>query len=408
MLALTAILLYNRNMVLQQAGWIVEAQTQLALADQLWPPSSAMSDKYSRWLLGAASLLVRSQDTQPDVSNLATRIRQTEAAVKKRVAVVQHNIDETHRAQAEWAAALQDVNGDPRFKGKLREIEGLVPLRKNPQTLLWEFWHVQSGTRPQLTGERFRIDGESGIVLVLLPAGTFRMGSPREDARAADDERGPDGSQLEVEIREPFFVAAHEMTQGQFFRAMGYNPSFYSRDSGDVLFKDFDSSYPVDQITFPEAADACMRFGLELPTEEEWEYFARAGEQGRWWAGNEEADVAGAGNTADRSHDKHNRPPDPGLGPSSPGIDDGYEHTAPVGSFKPNPWGIFDTIGNLWEWTRTSYARYGGKPPSSDVFVIRGGSWGSSPWFARSATRNRYQGRFRFYSDGFRAIKHLD
>lgn len=78
-----------------------------------------------------------------------------------------------------------------------------------------------------------------------------------------------------------------------------------------------------------------------------------------------------------------------------------YAHTAPVGRFRPNPWGLFDTIGNVCEWTKTLYGPYGA-PASDTRLVIRGGSWGSELRYSRSTTRNKYKPSFRFYSFGFR------
>jgi formylglycine-generating enzyme required for sulfatase activity len=162
------------------------------------------------------------------------------------------------------------------------------------------------------------------------------MGSNLQiDPDAQPDETNSEGKPHTVVLKEAFFVSKYETTQGQYQRIMQDNPSYFSRDSGDARYKSFDQRYPTEQVTCLEAQEMCRRYGVRLPTEEEWEYAARAGTKTKWWCGDSLFAVAGSGNTADQSHGQSGRPPDPGNGPASVLIDDHFENTAPVGSL-PN------------------------------------------------------------------------
>ncbi len=175
-----------------------------------------------------------------------------------------------------------------------------------------------------------------------------------------------------------------------------------------------DPGFPQDDrhpVVCVDAADAeayaawlSARTGLafRLPSEAEWEYACRAGtETARFW-GDSVEDAALYANVADASLVR-------ALGGAADGIfdgDDGFAFTAPVGSFRANPWGLHDMLGNVWEYTagdwRTDYS------PTAALGsgrALRGGSWDDGPVNVRAGTRYRFEGRgagtgFRLVADG--------
>ena len=125
-----------------------------------------------------------------------------------------------------------------------------------------------------------------------------------------------------------------------------------------------------------------------LPTEAQWEYAARAGTSTKYWWGNE----IGINNAVCN------------------GCGDAKKMTAPVGSFAANPFGLFDTVGNVWEWTCSKYEnKYSGEEMlctnDASSYVQRGGSWDDEADWLRAAVRNEWQPSERDIFDGFRIVR---
>ena len=145
-----------------------------------------------------------------------------------------------------------------------------------------------------------------------------------------------------------------------------------------------------------------------LLSDAEWEYMARAGGASKYPFGDAENSLCVYGNGADRST---------GFDWRNKFCGDGYgERTAPVGSYRPNAFGVFDTLGNVWEWTEDCWHDgYSGAPVDGSAWlrgdcrkrVLRGGSWRSGPRIVRSAYRVRYSADDRNYSFGFRVARAL-
>jgi formylglycine-generating enzyme len=274
----------------------------------------------------------------------------------------------------------------------------------------------------------------SGIVLVLIPAGEFRMGSPE-----TDPDRGKSEQQHRRVIRRPFFLGETEVTVGQFrkfVQATQYQTdaergtptgghgkgSFASTTQGDrqwhadaswhhpfPLLPEYrlHDDHPVCHVSWNDARGFCEHFKFRLPTEAQWEYACRAGGQGRYPWGEAEAGGAGFANVADAARKR--RFPSENL-PFS--FDDGVALLAPVGKYQPNAWGLRDMIGNLEEWCEDAYGKYPADGADETATtgsehtakILRGGSWVSNPTVARSATRIGMQSASRRDFQGFRIV----
>lgn len=193
----------------------------------------------------------------------------------------------------------------------------------------------------------------------------------------------------------PYFIAKHELTQGQVI-ALGFqNPSFFTpRRVGKATAR-----HPVEHIPKPEAVYWLQKVGLSLPTEAQWEHAARGGTTTIWWTGDDHRKLDGAANLADRSFKAIAQPGQR----RDDWLDDGHAFTAPVGSFRPNAFGLHDTIGNVSEWVLDKLIpdgyrkptqghgyglrQEGNDVPASTPHVIRGGDYSQIALHGRSASR---------------------
>ena len=278
-----------------------------------------------------------------------------------------------------------------------------------------------------------------GIALVRIPAGEFFMGSSEEEGGHV----GNEAPRHRVRITRPFEMGAHEVTNGQFrafVEATGYLTEA-ERDVGGGFGIDFERAevvqdprhnwrdpgfpgftpgpeHPVLMISWNDAEAFCRWLSekegrvYRLPTEAEWEYAARGGTTTPWWSGSDPRALATAANTADA-----------GLRERVPKArwaaewDDGFPFLAPVGSSRPNAFGLFDMAGNVWEWCHDWYrADYYAFSPLEDprgpevgsFRTIRGGGWFNDARQNRSAQRIYFNPTFRYcLLSGFRVVREL-
>ena len=234
-----------------------------------------------------------------------------------------------------------------------------------------------------------RLPGTASLDMVELPAGRFSMGSP--PSQGSDDER----PQHLVSIGR-FFMARGLVTQAQWKAVMGRRAA--TRFAGDER--------PVENVSWLDAQAFCERLArltgraYRLPSEAQWEYACRAGTSTPFYCG--ETLTGDLANYC-AEHIYRAEPPGP------------YRHvTTPAGLFPPNPFGLYDMHGNLWQWCADAWrADYTGAPAGDTPWqargnatgrVVRGGSWHDVPTACRSAARVSYEAEQGDDFVGFRVI----
>ena len=260
-----------------------------------------------------------------------------------------------------------------------------------PATLGW-------GPLDEPYPDRFVVNAKDGAEMAWVPPGEFTMGSSSEERdwafRWGRDVAGDpakrewydhEGPQHRVRITKGFWFYRHEVTNAQYRR---FRPNHSSREYHGLSFDA--GNQPVVAVSWNEARDYCTWAGTDLPTEAQWEYSCRAGTQTRFWWGSSEQQAGQYADVADRSLTA-----ELGVGPTFD-TDDGRAVSGPVEGYKPNVFGLFDMIGNVWEWCFDWYDRgYYAESPRDDppgpasgsTRVLRGGSWWTNPPGCRSASR---------------------
>jgi len=220
-----------------------------------------------------------------------------------------------------------------------------------------------------------------------IKPGRFLMGSaPREKQRDSDE-----GPPSEVLITRGFYLGTYEVTQLQWQAVMGKNPAAFQQGEAH-------QNRPVESVSWNDCAEFVQRLRelgigtFRLPTEAEWEYACRAGTTSQFYWGevNEAWEAYPHAWTNSRS----------------------FATTHPVGTKPPNPWGLHDMSGNVWEWCQDWYGPYPDTDHRSDpkgpetgaAKVFRGGSYYDFPHSLRSANRHRHKPDERYTAIGLRVV----
>lgn len=264
--------------------------------------------------------------------------------------------------------------------------------------------------------------------MVVLPPGTFLMGSPKEE-----DGRNDDETLHEVALTQSFAVSRTEISQGHYSAITRWSliPFITDSDGRDCSFGGIGEGLPMICVNWFEAVTFCNELsrregltpaydiqsetvtwdreadGYRLLTEAEWEYVARAGTRDVWVGTSDVDRVCQHDNVADAKA-KASIPEFTTFD-----CDDGFAVLAPVGAKKPNRWQIFDLGGNAAEWVWDTYSDYSeesvqnpiAKDPSAPSRVVRGGSWGYGPLDGRIANRFRFEPTRHNAALGFRIAR---
>ncbi|MEI6786266.1 MAG: formylglycine-generating enzyme family protein, partial [Verrucomicrobiota bacterium] len=286
--------------------------------------------------------------------------------------------------------------------GTVYSVEYVTELAQTNTASAWRcLEYLQLSASPYLwadksapaTGWRFyrAVAFAAPTNMAFIPPGAFRMGSPTNEV----DRYGSEGPQTAVTISRGFWMGRNEVTQGEYLAVMGSNPSFFTGDT----------NRPVETVSWYDATAYCAaltqrermagRIGpnsaYRLPTEAEWEYGCRGWTATRFSYGD-----------------------DPGY-TNLPlyawyAVNSGAT-THPVGKKLPNPWGLHDMHGNVFEWCQDWFGTYPGGiavdpqgPPTGSLRVFRGGFWDYYAWYCRSAFRYNFNPDSSYSYLGFRVV----
>ena len=363
---------------------------------------AAIAERYRQWAEAAA----QRADWQR-ARGYVQKLRQINAE-HPALAVLESRLEAAARAEVErqQQAARQKQEQEARERQRLAEEQQRQEEERQRQA---EQRRQQEEARRE--AERRRRAREPGTVfrdcdecpqMVVVPAGSFLMGSPSGEAKRDDDE----GPVHRVTFDRPFAVGVYEVTFREWDACVagggcnGYRPGDEGWGRGDrpVINVSWDDARAYVGWLSRETGE-----GYRLLSESEWEYVARAGTTGPFHTG------------ATISTDQANYDGDYVYGSGRRGV---YrEQTVVVGRFPPNGFGLHDVHGNVWEWVQDCWhGDYAGAPVDGGAWerggdcsqrVVRGGSWYSSPRILRAANRYMYSTGSRRSTQGFRIARTL-
>jgi len=295
----------------------------------------------------------------------------------------------------EWGDFLmaegdQDANRPPTNGNRPRKGGSATDTRQAPPLAIAPFDAAQAKQHQRACAEYLGLPVEMtnsvGMKFVLIPPGEFMMGSP-------ESERGHQVEEYQhrVRITKPFWLGTYEVTQQEYERVMGKNPSSFKKGGwrNDVVKAMDTSRFPVENVFWEQCSEFCRRLSelaeenqasrvYQLPTEAQWEYACRAGTITAFYHGSS-------------------------LSSTQANCGQNLMRPTAVGSYEPNAWGLFDMHGNVWEWCQDWYDEdFFRNSPTDDPIgptqegltrVIRGASYGCGAGVYRSAYRRGEDGR---------------
>jgi formylglycine-generating enzyme required for sulfatase activity len=261
------------------------------------------------------------------------------------------------------------------------------------------------------------------ILLRYIAPGVFMMGSPREQL-GYDESQPP----REMSVTNGFFMGVFEVTQHQWELVMGNNPSYYEdasasnsrpveqvscyeiRENAKTNKDDPDSNWPANNFVNDNSFMGKLRLktgirSFDLPTEIQWEYASRAGTTTALNSGKNITNMYIDSNVAEVARYYSNG----GRGYKRDGTT--LIMTAPVGSYRPNAWGLYDMHGNVSEWCLDWRCLYPASAPKwkgaeqANYSVLRGGGWDNVAWHCLVTSRTVSKPFQRSYNSGFRLVR---
>lgn len=253
--------------------------------------------------------------------------------------------------------------------------------------------------------EQREVRNSVGMKFRSIPAGTFTMGAPKEEGRGNDP-------QHQVDLTQEFLIGTHPVTQAEYEKVIGSNPSGFSKKGlGRFRVDAIDTTrFPVENVSWAEAVAFCKALSAldaekkagrsyRLPTEAEWEYACRAGAQTSY--------TFGKGLSSDQANFNGNYPGGDGAKGTY------LQRPCPVGSYKANAWGLYDVHGNVWQWCSDWYdegyytvspRKNPTGPSEGKKRVLRGGSWLNRGQECRASDRLALEPDEKYHNVGFRIV----
>ena len=422
---------WNRSVLAServQAGMLTDShrlQLLLLEEDQLWPATSETAGEMQAWLTEVEGIALRAEVQIAREHPLSALLTPSLAkafepggaveAVHERLALARETVNatlESPTVRARWEEVIREISDEhrsPIYGGLLiPPQEGLVPLGPDPSSGLHEFAHYQSGELPEARdADSIPMSKETCIVFVLVPGTTFLMGAQNSDASGPNYD--PEAEQQEGPAHEvtlaPYLLSKFELTQAQWVRLAGENPSFliegqdFELQNKVIEYRDFDTGHPVENVSWDDVNQLFARWRLTFPTEAQWELAARAGPDSRLLEERFGEGLPLHVNVLDQAY---------GATVSEVGateaFDDGFPFHAPAGSTAPNGWGFHEMFGNVGEWCSDFRGLYDLSPRPGDglrastddpLRVWRSGSFASLLEFARASKRDQDAPNFR-------------
>jgi formylglycine-generating enzyme required for sulfatase activity/uncharacterized caspase-like protein len=342
-----------------------------------------------RWgLSDEVAIAIENEVLEPDrkrLKNLARYQKSLERVVKQGLPLSTKILGQLKDLQDISSIHQQFIPVDVKPSLQATTVAKSIVIKEEPVIV------IQKQAAPIL---KFEIGNGINLEMVYIPSGKFTMGYPPEE-KGQDNEH----SQIKDVNVSAFYIGKYQVTQAEWQAVMGNNPSYFKGNPQN----------PVEQVSWDNAQEFCknlsQKMGKEfrLPSEAEWEYACRAGTTTAYSFGDNASllgeyawywDNSGSKNPVGRRAKTH-----------------------PVGQKQPNPWGLYDMHGNVWEWCQDSYEKYGGendlirkagkaitKENDNRSRLLRGGSWHDGAWNCRSAERNRFIASLRYFHFGFRVI----
>jgi formylglycine-generating enzyme required for sulfatase activity len=331
----------------------------------------------------------------PERGLFTDAVNSSGVGVRRRAGLIRHTLALSTNADVHhaWEETSAYAHASPAYGDcELPSLFGLVPLGPDPASGLLEFYDARTGEAPRRHPELgIQLQPEHALVFVLVPPTLATLGAqvtdpaaPYYDVNASVNAETPP---WRVQLS-PFLISKFELTQAQWTRMDGRNPSAIRELS--LRGEEVSGTRPVEMVSWDDSLRLLQRFGMTLPTAAQWEAAARGNTHTTWWCGSR-----AALETSENLYDLDGKAAGRNTHEPENWHDKGGKST-PVGRYKANPFGLYDVLGNVSEWCLDEAAHWALEPqpgrglrvgPGSGSREVRGGS------FATPALKARVSGR---------------